>query len=168
MPARPGAGRPSKFSDERARIIIEALKNKRSLKIASRFAKVDDDTVRNWMDKNPEFSLEVEYAQAVAKGALIDTIAEDGAGAWKLLKNMDHDFKDEVQVQQTNQFMINMTHPNGEATTINFAVQPPSSAIGLNQEQLPDTSSGERHTGGEVLTGDIVAPNKNSNGTKRS
>jgi hypothetical protein len=55
VPGPEGAGRPSKFDDERARQAVEAAREFKSLRGCARAAGVHHETIVNWAEKNPDF-----------------------------------------------------------------------------------------------------------------
>lgn len=167
MPARPGAGRPTKDNPDKRALILDAIATKKMPRyLAAKFARIHRDTLSSWLDKDPEFLAEIEQAEAQAAHGLLQVVTQDSNGAWKVLKNIQPEyFKDEVQVQQTNQFMISLQHPNGQATSIGFEVQPPSGAIGHLIESSSDSSSDLGDSGGQVHTGSILATDKDRRGS---
>jgi len=53
-----GGGRPSKFNDTRAREVLEAARECKSIRGCGRAAGVVKNTVINWLSQNPEFESE--------------------------------------------------------------------------------------------------------------
>jgi hypothetical protein len=51
-------GRPSKFNDERAREVLEAARECKSIRGCGRAAGVVENTILNWLRENPEFESE--------------------------------------------------------------------------------------------------------------
>ena len=156
MPARPGAGRPSKNTDERRSIILEAIQNKMPLYLAANYAKLDRTTLHRWIRQDVEFATQIEWAKAKAAGVLIDKVASDSNGAWKLLKNLQPDYFKDEQIQQTNQFLIQIKGSDGKSETINFGVESASGAADALVESSQSPSSSIGDTRGQDQSGSLV------------
>jgi hypothetical protein len=123
--------------------------------LAAKFAKVTDETVRNWMRDKPDFLAQVEYARAVAAGSLIKKVTEDSNGAWKVLKNLQPNyFRDEVEVHETHETIITIEGTDGRQSTIQFGAEIKSGANGSllrgngsNPIGYLGDSGGEDHSG---------------------
>ncbi|WP_448539831.1 terminase small subunit-like protein [Roseiflexus sp.] len=95
-------GRPTKFTSERADIILDTLRRGASLAAAAAAAGVNPDTVLNWRRARRVFAIAVE--RAMAEGALraldaIWTAAESGdwrAAAWLLERRYPEDYGRQV------------------------------------------------------------------------
>ncbi len=73
-------GQPTKYTDERAKAICDAVSNGASLLAAAKVVKIDAMTAYRWMDTHPEFC--GDYARARVTrgehyGALVSSIAEE-------------------------------------------------------------------------------------------
>lgn len=78
-------GAPSKKDKMRTAIILDAVSKTGSVKIASNYAKVAENTVRNWMRDDKSFCVAVEYAKATFAMSLMERVKDKDP--WKLLKN---------------------------------------------------------------------------------
>jgi len=94
-------GRPTKFTDERAREAVQAAKEAKSISGCGRAAGVVRNTVKNWLHKNPEYEDEngnyreflpaflrarAEAESLLTRGGLTRPDDLDGAHARFLLK----------------------------------------------------------------------------------
>lgn len=92
-------GRPTKDSDTKRRIIIETLKEFPYLNQACKYAKIHRDTLRNWREKDPDFSSEIDFAIAIGIKELekLARLKEP----WKLMKAADNEtFRDKYEIEQ--------------------------------------------------------------------
>ena len=84
------AGRPTKYTPETAKKIVDAVRLGATYTLACQYAGIDVSTLENWRQKYSDFSLmikEAEGAGAVGWLAKIEKAANDGnwtAAAWKL------------------------------------------------------------------------------------
>ena len=77
-------GRPTKFTSERAEIILDALRRGASLAAAAAEAGVNADTLLNWRRARRAFAQQVDQAMAVGALRALDTIwAAAKAGDWR-------------------------------------------------------------------------------------
>ena len=77
------AGRPSKYSPERAEIVLEALRNGNAKKTAAALAGVDNATIARWAIRSADFALAIQKAEADAEASHVANIqAEATAGTW--------------------------------------------------------------------------------------
>jgi hypothetical protein len=74
-------GRPTKRTDDRQAIIVEALTKGYTRKAAASAAGMTYDTLREWEKADSEFSDAIQKAEGVAQGRLIDKIA--AAKSWQ-------------------------------------------------------------------------------------
>lgn len=120
LPDFRGPGAPSKFSEERAERLLQAVRGGNYLKTACAFAGVDYTTLRRWVHKADEPSAPQEYrdfrdalekARAdaeVASLAKIHKAANEGqwqAAAWFLERSMPDRWakKDRTQIEVTGE-----------------------------------------------------------------
>jgi len=120
LPEFRGPGAPSKFSQERAERLIQAVRGGNYLKTACAFAGIDYTTLRRWIlkadepDAPPEYrefkeALEKARADAeVASLAKIQKAANEGqwqAAAWFLERSMPDRWakKDKTQIELTSE-----------------------------------------------------------------
>lgn len=135
--------------------------------LAADYAKISRETLRQWMAKDEDFLAQVHYAEAIAAGSLINKVCEDGSGAWKVLKNLKPEyFKDEVSVQQTNSYVIELQRPDGTAATLTLGVQAPQVSGPADLQRLPDTRGGIGNPGGQVPTGSLLDADEDSPGSE--
>lgn len=171
MPSRPDVGgRPTKDNPDKRLVILQAIQNKMPLYLAADLALIHRSTLSRWLAEDAGFAAQVAEAKAIAAGDLINRVISDSNGAWKVLKNLQPShFKDEPTPSVTNQFVISLGHPNGNATTISFGnnpqLQPASGAVGHTALTSSDTPGDIGDTGGEEHTRGVLATNKNSNGS---
>ena len=67
MPARPGAGRPTKYSPEVVKRITDALRGGNTRRAACAAGGIDQTTFGTWLKENSDFSHEVEKAEGEAE-----------------------------------------------------------------------------------------------------
>jgi hypothetical protein len=98
-------GRPTKFNDAVARIILEQLKDVPIEKFACSIAKIHPDTLENWKEANPIFSLEVESAKAIGQRKSIQKL--DDKDPHKILLASDYNtWKQRTENQQDIKVLI--------------------------------------------------------------
>jgi len=116
--ARKG-GRPTKFTDERARQAIEAAREFKSLTGCGRAAGVHRDTIKNWLLENPEYETNAgEYEEffagfmqaraeaesVLARGPLTRPDEVDGQHARFLLKtSFNYQEIDRLEIEDTTE-----------------------------------------------------------------
>lgn len=89
-----GPGRPTKFTDERVKILLECLEDNMPLNKACDYAKIARQTIYNWMKEDENFSTQVSYAKSAGERRLVRKVEDKDP--WKILKNTDpENFKDE-------------------------------------------------------------------------
>ena len=82
--------RPTKYTPETARKVLDAIRMGASYEIAAKYAGITADTLANWRARYSDFSVELataEGAAAVGWLAKIEKAANEGtwqAAAWKL------------------------------------------------------------------------------------
>lgn len=120
----------SKFTEERRRIIVEALEKGHYLTVAAALAKVDTDTIYLWLKRGRaassgryyEFARAVEEAMAVAEDvsvAIIDGAAGDDwrAAAWKMERRHPDRWgkkeRHEVTGKDGGEIVIRLEWPSG-------------------------------------------------------
>jgi hypothetical protein len=98
------AGRPSKYSDEKHRMICEALKMGNTRKDSAAYGGISQDTFAAWLRVYPDFADDVaksEAAVAMRNVALIQKAAQAGtwqAAAWWLERRRASDFSTRHEV----------------------------------------------------------------------
>lgn len=99
-------GRPSKYTPETSKLILDALSAGNTRKASSQYAGITDDTLLNWMKRNSDFRLAVEKAEAQAEISHVLNIrkaAGDGtwtASAWWLERRRHQDWgrRDKLEI----------------------------------------------------------------------
>lgn len=80
---RRGAGRPPKYSEDRAERILEALRSGATYEDAARYGGISTDTLTRWRDKYADFAERFLQAEAEAVVSLLRTIRNDPKGGWQ-------------------------------------------------------------------------------------
>lgn len=75
--------RPSKFTPERRKRIIEAIRQGNTRKAAVAQAGINYDTFCQWLRQHPEFSDQVKNAEAEAELASVKVIREAAITTWQ-------------------------------------------------------------------------------------
>ena len=86
----PGLIDSVKYTDARAKLILDALRNGASKLVASGLAKISHQTIANWMEKDTAFAAAVIQAQAQhvndMKGHIVAAAPDDWKAADRLLQ----------------------------------------------------------------------------------
>lgn len=96
--------RPTKRTEERQAVIVEALQKGYTRAAAAAAARMTYQTLREWEKDDAEFSEALEKAEGVAQGRLIDKIAADKSwqsAAWQLERRWPKDFGRREAVEMT-------------------------------------------------------------------
>lgn len=75
--------RITKRTDERVERILEALSSGQTRRIAAACGGVSDDTLRRWIQTDPELSLRVSAAESQAEMALVACIRNAAGHDWR-------------------------------------------------------------------------------------
>ena len=75
--------RITKRTDERVERILEALSSGQTRRIAAACGGVSDDTLRRWIQTDPELSLRVSAAESQAEMALVTCIRNAAGHDWR-------------------------------------------------------------------------------------
>ena len=67
MPAQPGAGRPTKYTEQTVAKLLDALRGGNTRRAACAVANISQDTLAVWLKDKPEFSDAVEKAEGEAE-----------------------------------------------------------------------------------------------------
>lgn len=81
--ARRRPGRPTKLTDKRAALILDALRAGNYLETAAAAAGVHRDTLNEWRHKFPDFSDAVEKARAEAEVGHVGVIRRAAVETWQ-------------------------------------------------------------------------------------
>jgi hypothetical protein len=81
-PTKRKPGRPSKYTPDRIKKIIDGIKKGNYKGVAARAAGVDPSTLSEWENKYPEFSNQVKEAEASGETDLIDIIKSAARRNW--------------------------------------------------------------------------------------
>lgn len=76
-------GRPSKFTIERRKRILEALRQGNTRKVAVALAAINYDTFCEWLRQYPEFSEQIKNAEAEAELASVKIIRKAAITTWQ-------------------------------------------------------------------------------------
>jgi len=83
MPARPGAGRPTKYSPEVVKRITDALRGGNTRRAACAAGGIDQTTFGTWLKENSDFSHEVEKAEGEAELRNLAVIQDATKTTWQ-------------------------------------------------------------------------------------
>lgn len=102
MPARPGAGRPTKYSPEVVKRITDALRGGNTRRAACAAGSISQDTLAVWLRENPDFSDAVEKAEGEAELRNLAVIQDATkttwqAAAWWLERKHKQDWSSRVE-----------------------------------------------------------------------
>jgi len=75
--------RITKRTDERVERILDALSNGQTRRVAAACGGVSDDTLRRWIQTDPELSLRVSAAESQAEMALVTCIRNAAGHDWR-------------------------------------------------------------------------------------
>ena len=75
--------RITKRTDERVERILEALSSGQTRRVAAACGGVSDDTLRRWIQADPELSLRVSAAESQAEMALVTCIRNAAGHDWR-------------------------------------------------------------------------------------
>lgn len=83
MPARPGAGRPTKYSPEVVKRITDALRGGNTRRAACAVAGIDQSTLANWIKEYSDFSKAIEKAEGEAEAKMVSVIKLASDTTWQ-------------------------------------------------------------------------------------
>lgn len=81
MPRKPG--RPTKLDDERVQAILHTIRQGNTLRVAAEANGITYTTFKDWRNKFPAFSAEVEKAEAEAERSHVANIKTHSADQWQ-------------------------------------------------------------------------------------
>lgn len=76
-------GRPTKFDDERADKIVDAIREGNTMETAARTSGVAPSTVYLWQSERPEFLEAIQRARAVSEKKLVAQVVKAAEQTWK-------------------------------------------------------------------------------------
>ena len=98
--------RPSKYSQQTADRILQALKAGNTLRASAAYVGVTEDTLINWRKRYSDFSEQVDIAEAGAEVMYAAVLAKAAqAGDWRERK----------EVQQSGEVKINVVYADADA-----------------------------------------------------
>lgn len=112
----PSGGQNSKYTPEREKIILDALRENPSLQAAAKLADVSVDTIYHWEEKHPSFAAALSRARIIGfhgESDLLRTIPDEYHDVnkarlicdnikWRLSKLVPHIYGDRIDVNVTN------------------------------------------------------------------
>ena len=83
MPARPGAGRPTKYTEQTVAKLLEALRGGNTRRASCAVADISQDSLALWLRTYPEFAEAVEKAEGKAEASMISVIKNAADTTWQ-------------------------------------------------------------------------------------
>lgn len=83
MPARPGAGRPTKYSPDVVKRITDALRGGNTRRASCAAGGIDQTTFANWLKEYSDFSYAVEKAEGEAELRNLAVIQDAISSTWQ-------------------------------------------------------------------------------------
>lgn len=81
-----GVGRPTRKTNEIVEILLSCIRSGFHIETACGYAKINKQTFYNWLDKDKDFSTQVDFAKSESVMRLAQRVAEEDP--WKILKNI--------------------------------------------------------------------------------
>jgi hypothetical protein len=102
MAAQPGAGRPTKYTEQTVAKLLDALRGGNTRRASCAVASISQDTLAIWLKEKPEFSDAVEKAEGEAEAKMVSVIklASDTtwqAAAWWLERKHKQEWSSRVE-----------------------------------------------------------------------
>ena len=102
MAAQPGAGRPTKYTEQTVSKLLDALKGGNTRRASCAVASISQDTLAVWLKEKPEFSDAIEKAEGEAEAKMVSVIklASDTpwqAAAWWLERKHKAEWSSRVE-----------------------------------------------------------------------
>lgn len=121
---RPDIARPTKYSEQREALILNALRAGNTRKAASAYAGIDQDTFSAWMKRYSDFSDAVKKSEADAEVRHVANVAKAAgegiwtASAWWLERRRSEDWgrKERVDIIATVRIMAQQAGLSDEET----------------------------------------------------
>jgi hypothetical protein len=83
MAAQPGAGRPTKYTEQTVAKLLEALKGGNTRRASCAAAGIDQTTLANWLKEYSDFSYAVEKAEGEAELRNLAVIQDATKTTWQ-------------------------------------------------------------------------------------
>jgi hypothetical protein len=83
MAAQPGAGRPTKYTEQTVSKLLEALKGGNTRRASCAAAGIDQTTLANWLKEYSDFSYAVEKAEGEAELRNLAVIQDATRTTWQ-------------------------------------------------------------------------------------
>ena len=83
MPARPGAGRPTKYSPEVVQRLTDALRGGNTRRASCAVAGISQETLARWLAENADFRDTVEKAEGEAEARNLAVIQDATKTTWQ-------------------------------------------------------------------------------------
>ena len=102
MAAQPGAGRPTKYTEQTVAKLLEALRGGNTRRASCAVADVSQDSLALWLRTYPEFAEAVEKAEGKAEAKMVSVIRDASdttwqAAAWWLERKHKADWSSRVE-----------------------------------------------------------------------
>jgi hypothetical protein len=83
MPAQPGAGRPTKYTEQTVAKLLEALRGGNTRRASCAVADISQDSLALWLRTYPEFAEAVEKAEGKAEASMVTVIKNAADTTWQ-------------------------------------------------------------------------------------
>ena len=83
MAAQPGAGRPTKYTEQTVAKLLEALRNGNTRRASCAVADISQDSLALWLRTYPEFAEAVEKAEGKAEASMVNVIKNASDTTWQ-------------------------------------------------------------------------------------
>ena len=83
MAAQPGAGRPTKYTEQTVAKLLEALRGGNTRRASCAVADISQDSLALWLRTYPEFAEAVEKAEGKAEASMVNVIKNAADTTWQ-------------------------------------------------------------------------------------
>ncbi len=83
MAAQPGAGRPTKYTEQTVAKLLEALRGGNTRRASCAVAGIDQSTLANWIKEYSDFSKAIEKAEGEAEAKMVSVIKLASDTTWQ-------------------------------------------------------------------------------------
>ena len=83
MAAQPGAGRPTKYTEQTVGKLLEALRGGNTRRASCAVAGIDQSTLANWLKEYSDFSQAIEKAEGEAEAKMVSVIKLASDTTWQ-------------------------------------------------------------------------------------
>ena len=83
MAAQPGAGRPTKYTEQTVAKLLEALRGGNTRRASCAVAGIDQSTLANWLKEYSDFSKAIEKAEGEAEAKMVSVIKLASDTTWQ-------------------------------------------------------------------------------------